>query len=256
MNLIDERFERLKKEGKKAFIGYVTFGYPSFEETLEVIKLVYSYVDILEIGFPFSDPIADGEIIQKASIKALSEGVKLSHLFESIEKFKKDKPVVLMLYANTVYKRGIDRFFESSKACGVDGVIIPDVSFEESFEFKEAAEKFGVTYIDLVSISSLERAKMIGKQSKGFLYCVSRKGVTGFKGQIDDRIFTFLRELKTVTPTPLAVGFGIKGKEDVQKFKDLADGIVIGSAIITKIDEGKDKLEDFLKEISESLKDK
>lgn len=256
MNLIDERFERLKKEGKKAFIGYVTFGYPSFEETLGFIKLLYSYVDILEIGFPFSDPIADGEIIQRSSIKALNEGVKLSHIFESIEKFKKDKPVVLMLYANTVYKKGIDRFFESSKACGVDGVIIPDVSFEESFEFKEAAEKFGVTYIDLVSISSLERAKMIGKQSKGFLYCVSRKGVTGFKGQIDDRIFTFLRELKTVTPTPLAVGFGIKGKEDVQKFKDLADGIVIGSAIITKIDEGKDKLEDFLKEISESLKDK
>lgn len=253
MNLIDNKFDELRSKGKKAFIGYTTFGYPSKDQTLDYIKLIYSYVDIIELGFPFSDPIADGEVIQKASVKALSQGVKIDELFLSVERFKKDKPVVIMLYANTIYKRGIENFFKNCKDYGVDAAIIPDVSFEESFEFRSAANENNVYYIDLVSISSLERAKMIAKSAKGFLYCVSRKGVTGFKGEIDNSIYGFLEELKEATTTPLAVGFGIKGKEDVYGFKEYADGIVIGSAIINKIDQGTEELEKFLIEIRESI---
>ncbi|WAM34689.1 tryptophan synthase subunit alpha [Caldicellulosiruptor morganii] len=253
MNSIDTRFEKLKSEKKMAFIGYTTFGYPTKEETLEYINLIYSYVDVLEIGFPFSDPVADGEIIQKASVRALKEGVKLDQLFYSIDKFKKDKPVAIMLYANTVYKRGIKRFFEDCKNFGVDAVIIPDVPYEESEEFRSSCTENGVHYIDLVSISSIERAKMIVKNSRGFVYCVSRKGVTGFKGEIDRNIYDLLDQLKKVTSTPLAVGFGIKDREDVLRFKGRADGIVIGSAIIKKIDEGKESLAKFLETIRSVL---
>lgn len=253
MNLVDKKFEELKSKGKKAFIGYTTFGYPTKEKTLDYIKLIYSYVDVLELGFPFSDPIADGEVIQRASVKALREGIKLDHLFYSIEKFKEDKPVAIMLYANTVYKRGIEKFFKDCNDFGVDAVIIPDVSYEESAEFKAACRENGVHYIDLVSISSIERAKMIASSAKGFVYCVSRKGVTGFKGEIDKNIYELLSELKKVTSTPLAVGFGIKSKEDVLRLKEIADGIVIGSAIINKIDEGKENLASFLETIRSVL---
>lgn len=253
MNLIDKKFEELKAKGKKAFIGYTTFGYPSKKETVDYIKLIYSYVDILEIGFPFSDPVADGEIIQKASVRALEEGVKLSALFSTIEKIKNDKPIVVMLYANTVYKRGIESFFKDCKDFGADGVIIPDVSYEESGEFRATCMENGIHYIDLVSVSSIERARMIAEKAKGFVYCVSRKGVTGFKGEIEKSIFELLIELRKVTSTPLAVGFGIKDKEDVERFKELVDGIVIGSAIINKIDEGKESLNSFLEMIRSLL---
>lgn len=254
MKLIDKTFENLRRSNKKAFIGYTTFGYPNKSETMDYIKLIYSYVDILEIGFPFSDPVADGEVIQRASVKALKQGVKLDHLFYSIEKFKTDKPIAIMLYANTVYKRGIDKFFKDCNDFGIDAVIIPDVSYEESNEFKEAAFKNNIAYINLVSISSLDRAKMIASSAKGFVYCVSRKGVTGFKGKIDKNIYELLSELRKVTSTPLAVGFGIKSKEDVLKFKDYADGIVIGSAIINKIDEGKSELENYLAEVLNTIR--
>ncbi|AEH50578.1 tryptophan synthase subunit alpha [Pseudothermotoga thermarum] len=254
MNLIEEKFDQLKEKGEKAFIGYVTFGYPSFVETLDFINIVYSYVDILEIGFPFSDPIADGEIIQKASVKALSEGVKLNDLFRSLGHIKKDKPIVLMLYANLVHRMGEDNFYKLCELNGVDGIIIPDVPYEESFQFRQAADKHHVVYIDLVSVSSLERAKTIAIKSQGFLYCVSRKGVTGFKGEMDDKLHIFLKELRKVTTTPLVVGFGIKNTNDVLKIKDLVDGVVIGSAIIAKMDEGKEQLENFLKEIRYVLK--
>ncbi len=256
MSLLEEKFKQIKEKGGKAFIGYVMFGYPSAAETLDFTKIVYSYVDVLEIGFPFSDPIADGEVIQKAAVKALSEGVKLNDLFDSISHIKKDKPVVLMIYANLVHRMGKKKFFNCCRMSGIDGVIIPDVPYEESLQFRQTANEHQVVYIDLVSVSSLERAKMIAAKSQGFLYCISRKGVTGFKGEMDDRIHVFLKELRKETSTPLAVGFGIRSKEDVLKIRELVDGVVIGSAIITKMDEGKEQLESFLREIQQILKNR
>lgn len=250
-------FNNLRKENRMAFIGYMVCGYPNIEESQKLLSLIYNYVDLLEVGFPFSDPVADGEIIQNASQTALENGITLKKTFEIIGSIKKEKPIVLMLYANIVFKAGLDNFFRMCKESNVDGVIIPDVPFEEKKPFELAANKFEIYLIDLVSISSIERAKMIASNANGFIYSVSKKGTTGFKTEISPTIFKLLEEVKKCTKTPVCVGFGIKDIETAKKFENIADGIIVGSALIDEYEKGSlSRLKAFLESFKMAFNNK
>ena len=241
MNRIEKAFDN-----KKAFIGFITAGDPTLDKTEEfVLEMERAGASIVELGIPFSDPIAEGPVIQNANIRSLSAGCTTDKIFEMVKSLrtKTQIPLVFMGYVNTLYKYGYEKFFAKCQEVDIDGVILPDVPFEEKGELQPIASKYGIKVISLIAPTSEKRIQMIAKEAEGFIYCVSSLGVTGVRSEINTDIGAMVAHVKTVTDTPVAVGFGISTPEQAKRMAALSDGAIVGSAIVKIVAQyGKDAL--------------
>lgn len=240
MNRIDRAFTGLKKEKKKAFISYVTAGDPDLETTEKiVVELQRNGVDIVEIGIPFSDPIADGPVIQKAVQRSLLAGCTVDGVFNMVKNIRRkvSLPIVFMTYYNIVYCRGIKKFIKQAVNCGADGLIVPDLPLEESGELLSLASAEGFKVILLTAPTTPPaRFKKIASASQGFLYHVSVVGVTGARGSLSNEIEKDLTTLRKLSKKPLCVGFGVSSPEQASYVARLSDGVIVGSAIISIVE--------------------
>lgn len=230
MNRIKEAFQN-----KKAFIAFVTGGDPNLEVTEQLIyKMEEAGADLIEIGIPFSDPIAEGNVIQEANERALLAGCTTDKLFDMVKKVRQKVkvPLVFLTYINPIYTYGKQRFFESCKEAGIDGVIVPDLPFEEKSEISKECKDNDVKLISLIAPTSKERIAMIAKEAEGFVYCVSSLGVTGVRSEIKTDIKSMVELVKSVSDIPVAIGFGISTPEQAGKMAAISDGAIVGSAIV------------------------
>lgn len=240
MSRIEEKFNELKKENKKALITFITAGDPSLGTTLEIIReMAKKGADIVEIGIPYSDPIAEGPVIQSANARALKNPIKIKDIMTAIEKERHTIPVplVYLLYFNCILQYGPGDFFAQCAKAGIDGVIIPDLPFEERDEIESFAEIFNVDIISLISPTSQERVEKIAKKAKGFLYCVSSLGVTGMRSSFKTDFKAFFSTINRSSTLPKALGFGISTPEHIKQLKGYCDGLIIGSAVVKKVEE-------------------
>ncbi|ACL77509.1 tryptophan synthase subunit alpha [Ruminiclostridium cellulolyticum] len=224
----------------KAFIAFLTAGDPSLEKTEEfVLEMVKAGADLIEIGIPFSDPIAEGEVIQRANLRALSTGTTMDKVFDTVKRIrqKTQVPLVFLTYLNPVFTYGYDHFFRECSEHGVDGVIIPDIPFEEKGELMPFSDKYNVDIISLIAPTSEERISKIASASKGFVYCVSSKGVTGVRNEIKTDLQSIVSSVRSATKVPVAVGFGISTPQQASEIVKYADGIIVGSAIVKIIEQ-------------------
>lgn len=241
MNRIEKRLSELKAKGQKAFITYMTAGLPDMEGCEKLILAQeQAGVDVLELGVPFSDPVADGPVIQDASYRAIQKGTTLRKVFAMVKKLREEgceQPLIFMLYYNTVMSYGISAFADACVSLGVDGLIIPDLPMEEQDELLRALDGREETLlIPLVSPVSAERIPELVARARGFVYCVSSMGVTGNGGQFHNRIREYLQSVKAVSPVPVMMGFGIRTAADVLPLKDVVDGAIVGSYFIQKME--------------------
>ena len=236
MNRIEERLATLQAKKEKAFITYLTAGLPNMEATAAIVKAQEEAgTDIIEIGVPFSDPIADGPVIQQASYEAIKAGANLKKSFELIAGLRADGvklPIVFMLYYNTVLHYGLENFVKKCQKIGVDGLIIPDLPLEEQGPIKQYLTGDETILIQLVSPVSAGRIGEIVKSARGFIYCVSSMGVTGQSGSFHKEILGYLSDVKKQSPVPVMMGFGITEAKDVALMKDVIDGAIVGSHFI------------------------
>ncbi len=220
---------------KKAFIAFVTGGDPTIEKTKEfILEIEKAGADLVEIGIPFSDPIAEGPVIQEANIRSLSQGTTTDKLFDMVKELRQvtNIPLVFMTYLNPVFHYGYDKFFKNCSDCGIDGIIIPDLPFEEKPEVADVAVKYGVEVVSLIAPTSEDRIKTIAENSTGFIYVVSSMGVTGTRSEITTDLDSILASVKSVTDVPAAVGFGINTPAQAEKISKISDGVIVGSAIV------------------------
>ena len=261
MSRIKEKFNELSSRKEKALVSYIMAGYPSESATLTAVKgLVKGGADIIELGFPFSDPIADGPIIQKASTSSLNNGIKIEKFFKLVKKIRKETsiPLILMTYTNILYKQGYQKFIKNAKNAGIDGLILPDMAIEEAKSYLSAAKTQKMDTIFLVSPNTQkDRLKKIAKATSGFLYLVAVFGTTGVQTKIHQYTIDALKSTKRlVKGIPVGVGFGISTEKDVEKYVSVgADAVIVGSANI-KIMENtpKSKLEDKIFLFTKKLK--
>lgn len=260
MNRIERKFKELRHEGKKAFIAYITAGDPNLRMTSRlVLELEKSGVDIIELGIPFSDPLADGPTIQAASQRALAGKTTLSGVFDTVAYLRRrtEVPIAFMTYYNPVLKYGVTKFFKKCGQVGVDGVIIPDLPYEEAADVKSAAKANSVATIFLASpTSTMARLNGIARNSTGFIYYVSLTGVTGARSRLPAEIRSNVMKLKSVTNKPIAVGFGVSRAVQARHIARSADAVIIGSAIVKIIGEKKNiiaKVKRFAKSISRAV---
>jgi tryptophan synthase alpha chain len=219
----------------KVFIGFVTGGDPSIEKTKEfVMEMIKAGADLVEIGIPFSDPIAEGPVIQEANNRALAAGATVEKLFNLVADLRKETgvPLVFLTYLNPVFHYGYDAFFKRCGNVGLDGIIIPDLPFEEQAPVLEAADKYGIDLISLIAPTSEARIKEIAKNARGFIYVVSSMGVTGIRSEITTDISSITKTIKSVTEIPAAIGFGIHTPSQAAQMARIADGVIVGSAIV------------------------
>ncbi|MDR2783910.1 MAG: tryptophan synthase subunit alpha [Treponema sp.] len=224
----------------KAFIAFVTAGDPSVEKSAEfILTLARAGADIIEIGIPFSDPIAEGAVIQRANIRALQRGADIERIFGVVETVRRESavPLVFLTYLNPVFHYGYRAFFERCARALVDGIIIPDLPFEEQGEVRPIAQEYGVDVISLVAPTSEQRIKKIARAASGFLYIVSSLGVTGIRGEITTDLSALVASVKAETSLPVAVGFGIHTAEQAAEVARVADGVIVGSALVRIIEE-------------------
>ena len=225
----------------KAFIPFVTCGDPNLETTEQLIRAMEkSGADLIELGIPFSDPTAEGPVIQGANLRALSGGVTTDRIFEMVRRLRRDIkiPLVFMTYANVVFSYGIERFAQKASEVGMDGVILPDVPFEEKEEFAPVFRKYGMDFISLIAPTSSDRVTKIAAEAEGFVYCVSSLGVTGVRKDITTDIGAMVKLVREANPEiPCAIGFGISTPEQAKKMAQHADGVIVGSAIVRQIGE-------------------
>lgn len=245
----------------KAFIPFITAGDPNLDVTKELILAMdKSGADIIEIGIPFSDPVAEGIVIQQADERALSAGTTTDKIFEMVRKISAECSAVLafMTYINPIYVYGVDKFMSNCRDCGISAVIVPDVPFEEKEELKPACDKYGIDIISLIAPTSKDRIKMIAKEAQGFLYCVSSMGVTGVRKQITTNIGEMIKTVKEVSDIPCAVGFGISTPEQAKEMVKYADGVIVGSAIVKIVAQyGENAVEpvsNYVKSMKEAIK--
>lgn len=240
---------RIKKafSNGKAFISFITGGDPDLETTKELIlAMEEAGADLIEIGIPFSDPIAEGAVIQEANERALSSGCTTDKLFDAIHEIKEkvSVPLVFLTYINPIYTYGKERFFKRCIECGIDGIIVPDLPFEEKEELSQESSRYEVNLISLIAPTSNERIRMIASQAEGFIYCVSSLGVTGVRTDIQTDITSMISMVREVTDTPCAIGFGISTPDQAKKFAALSDGAIVGSAIVKLVAQyGKESIE-------------
>lgn len=241
MNRIEKKFKELRKSNQKAFIAFVTAGYPSLSITEKLVKeFERSGVDIIELGVPFSDPMADGPIIQEASCEALKKNIRLIDILSSVKKLRKSVniPIILMTYYNPIFALGDDKFIKIAVDSGVDGVIVPDLPADEGKDFIRKANKSGLNNICLISpTTSPKRVKLISVLARGFIYYVSLAGVTGIRKSLASNLKQNIKTIKRYTDKPVCVGFGVSSRKQVKDIGEIADGVIVGSAIVAKIKE-------------------
>ncbi len=253
---MSKRIDNAFKE--KAFVAFLTAGDPSIEKSEEYIgRLIDGGADVIEIGIPFSDPIAEGPVIQAANIRSLSAGCDLSKVFtlaENVRKKYPDTAIVFLTYLNPVYKYGADEFFAKCEQIGVDGIIVPDMPFEEKGEIAGAAKAHGIDIISLIAPTSEDRIKLIAKQAEGYIYIVSSMGVTGMRSEIKTDIKSIVEAVRKYSDKPTAVGFGINKPEQAAKYSAIADGVIVGSAIVKMVEQYGENAGDKLYEYAKMMK--
>lgn len=244
----------------KAFIPFVTCGDPDLETTSKIVRAAAENgADLIELGIPFSDPTAEGPVIQGANIRALAGGVTTDKVFELVKELRKDVkiPFVFMTYANVVYSYDAERFMARCCEAGVDGIILPDLPYEEKGEFADVAKQYGVDLISMIAPTSEDRIAMIAKEASGFIYIVSSLGVTGERSEITTNIGDLVKLVRNNTDVPCAVGFGISKPEQAKAMAALSDGAIVGSAIIKLIEKhGKDAAKyvgEYIKEMKNAV---
>ena len=245
----------------KAFIAFITCGDPDLETTVRVVReAVRAGADLIELGIPFSDPTAEGPVIQAANIRALSGGVTTDQIFDMVRELRKDVtvPMVFMTYANVVFSYGSERFISACAGIGIDGLILPDVPFEEKEEFEPICKRYGLDLVSLVAPTSEDRISMIAREASGFLYIVSSMGVTGARSEITTDIGAMVKLVREASPIPCAVGFGISTPEQAKKMAGLSDGAIVGSAIVKLVGKyGRDAatyVYDYVKSMKDAVR--
>ena len=245
----------------KAFIPFITAGDPSLEVTEQlVIAMAKAGADLIELGIPFSDPVAEGEVIQRADLRALSMGVTTDKIFDMVARIRKacDVPIAFMTYMNPVFTYGTEKFMKRCQEVNIQALIVPDVPYEEREELLPYCEKYKVTFISMIAPTSSERIQMIAKQAHGFIYCVSSLGVTGMRDKIGDDVRKMIETVRQVSDIPCAVGFGVSTPEQAAAISKYADGVIVGSAIVKIIEEyGEDCIPhvvDYIKELKSNMK--
>lgn len=246
MNAIDQTFAQLRREERAALMPFLTVGDPDPDTSLQLIcELEAAGADIVELGVPYSDPLADGPVIQRASERALAHGITLLDCI-AITRQAREKgvkmPFVLFSYYNPVLQLGLDRLIEEARQADISGMIIPDLPYEEDGPVRDALAQAGLYLIPLVAPTSRERIHRIVSRASGFIYCVSSLGVTGVREHFEQETDMFLRTVKEATDLPIAIGFGISNAEHVARFAQICDGVIVGSAIVRKIEENLTRL--------------
>lgn len=261
MNRIEERLKQLQEKKEKALITYMTAGLPDMEGTKAIIKAQEEAgTDIVELGIPFSDPIADGPVIQAASYESIQKGTNLRKVFAMVEELRKDCqiPLVFMMYYNTVLYYGLQEFAAKCAQCGVDGLIIPDLPFEEQGELQEALDSVenAPILLQLISPISKDRIPMLLKNARGFVYCVSSMGVTGQDADFHKNVKAYLEEVKNASRIPVMMGFGIRSAADVEQVKDCIDGVIVGSHFISMMRENEYNqvaIQEYIREFKKNM---
>lgn len=240
-NRIDTTFVKLRKNGKKAFIPFITAGDPSIDASYAIAKaMIENGADLLEFGVPYSDPSADGPVIMRADVRALKAGTRLADVFALAGRITEEfpsVPVVLLLYYNSIFVYGRNRFFEACEKSGISGVIIPDLPLEERDEARPFADKYGVYLISMVTPVSYERTRKILAQAQGFLYCVASLGVTGERASYSTDFKDYFDKLNELSDIPKCIGFGVSTPAQKKELEAYCDGVIVGSAIVRKIEE-------------------
>lgn len=228
----------------KAFIPFITVGDPDLETTEKVIReMVENGADLIELGIPFSDPTAEGPVIMEANLRALQGGITTDRVFDFVRALRKDVtvPMVFMTYANVVFSYGTERFVKTCSEIGIDGIILPDVPYEEKEDFAPVCAQYGVDFISLIAPTSAQRIAMIAREAEGFIYIVSSLGVTGVRSEIRTDLAEIAEQIRANTNVPCAIGFGISKPEQAKNMSEIADGVIVGSAIMKLIAEhGRD----------------
>ena len=247
-------------ENGKAFIPFITCGDPDLETTEKIVKAAAEAgADLIELGIPFSDPTAEGPVIQEASLRALNAGTTTDKIFDMVRSLRKDVtvPMVFMTYANVVFSYGAERFISTCQEIGIDGLILPDLPYEEKDEFLPVCEKYGVDLISLIAPTSDSRIEMIAREATGFIYVVSSLGVTGMRSEIKTDIGAIVEKIRECTDVPAAIGFGISKPVQAAKMAALSDGVIVGSAIVKLIGEhGRDAagyVADYIRSMKEAI---
>ena len=235
MNSIKNVFEKKKQNGEKTNIGYVVAGYPNLEFTKNFLEnLDKTSIDILEVGVPYSDPLADGKLISEASFAASEAGVTTDTVFDLINEVKEKvtKPLVFLIYYNLIFSYGIDKFIKKCVECGIKGLLVPDLPYEEAKELFEKAKENNIDFIPFVSVTSQDRIEKVASRGSGFVYAIGSLGVTGSK-QVDlPRLEKFIENIRTKTDLPVSLGFGIKNNDNVNTMRKFADGVIVGTSIV------------------------
>lgn len=224
----------------KAFIPFITCGDPNLETTKKIVRsMAANGADLIELGIPFSDPTAEGPVIQSANLRALTNGVNTEKIFDMVKELRQDIsiPMVFMTYSNVVFSYGADKFISICAEIGIDGLILPDLPFEEKMEFDDTCKKYGVDLVSLIAPTSANRIAMIAKEAQGFIYIVSSLGVTGVRSEINTDIASLVKLVRENSSVPCAVGFGISTPEQAAKMASISDGAIVGSAIVKLIAE-------------------
>ncbi|AOT69256.1 tryptophan synthase subunit alpha [Geosporobacter ferrireducens] len=259
---IASKFETLKNKNKKALIPYITCGDPELQTTEKLVfALEKAGADIIELGIPYSDPLADGPVIQRASQRALKNPITIDTIFEMITGLRRQTmiPLVFLVYYNAVFRYGTEKFLKNCNESGIDGLIIPDLPLEERKELYEQMKAYPVDLIPMAAPTSEARIQEIVQVGSGFVYCISSKGVTGKRDTFENNLDQFMAQVKKHTSIPTAIGFGISGEEAVRKLKGLSDGLIVGSSIIEKIEEGigtgdvEERVFDFVQRLHHSI---
>ena len=253
MSNIKEAFEN-----GKAFIAFVTCGDPELETTAKVVRAaVENGADLIELGIPFSDPTAEGPVIQGANLRALRGGITTDKIFAFVKELRRDVkvPMVFMTYANVVFSYGAEKFISTCRDIGIDGLILPDLPFEEKEEFLPACRQYDVDLISLIAPTSENRISMIAREAEGFIYIVSSLGVTGTRNEIRTDLSSIVKVVRENTKVPCAIGFGISTPEQAKKMADISDGAIVGSAIVKLIEKYGTDAPEHVAEYVKSMKD-
>lgn len=244
-------------ENKKVFIPFITCGYPDLETTEKCIySMVENGADIIELGIPFSDPTAEGVVIQNANLKSLQGGITTEKIFDFVKKIRREIkiPLIFMTYANVIYSYDAEKFLSKCREVEIDGIILPDVPFEEKNEFLQTCRKFGVNLISMIAPTSENRIAKISAEAEGFLYIVSSLGVTGTRTEIKTDLKPMIKIVRENTKIPCAIGFGISTPEQAEKMSEIADGVIVGSAIIKIIDKYQKDSARYVGEFTRDIK--
>ena len=245
-------------ENGKAFIAFVTCGDPDLETTAKVVRAaVENGADLIELGIPFSDPTAEGPVIQGANLRALRGGITTDKIFAFVKELRRDVkvPMVFMTYANVVFSYGAEKFISTCRDIGIDGLILPDLPFEEKEEFLTACRQYDVDLISLIAPTSENRISMIAREAEGFIYIVSSLGVTGTRNEIRTDLSSIVKVVRENTKVPCAIGFGISTPEQAKKMADISDGAIVGSAIVKLIEKYGTDAPEHVAEYVKSMKD-